>query len=565
MTTTAPQSAEQARPRLSHRQIMLLMGGLMTGMLLAALDQTIVGTALPTIVGELKGINHYSWVVTAYLLASTASTPLYGKISDLYGRRPVLLFAILTFMVGSLLAGASQNMTELILFRGVQGLGAGGLMTLAFTIVSDVVSPRDRGRYMGMFGAVFGLSSVAGPLVGGYFAQLGTSGWRWIFYVNVPLAILAVIVINHVLRMVPHHRREHKIDWAGAGLMVVSVVSLLLALSFGGTKGWAWSSARVISLFVVAVAFAVAFVMTERRAAEPILPLHLFRGRTFTISNIATFIVGFAMFGSIIYVPLYLQIVKGASPTKSGLLMLPMMAGVIGTSIITGRLISKIGRYKWFPVAGVALMAAGLIMFTQLHVDTPLWQSFIDMLVVGIGIGSAMQPLVLAVQNGLSLRDMGAGTAAATFFRSLGGAVGVAALGAVLSNKLSSLGSGGASVNDPASINALPAAARETIRQVFVGALHPIFLVAALVAATAVVVTLLLPDRPLKGAAPADSGSAHGGATRDGSVEAGASAAAGDPAASASAASDPAASDSAAQDEAEAEAAAARAEAATAL
>ncbi|HEY7173595.1 MAG TPA: MDR family MFS transporter, partial [Micromonosporaceae bacterium] len=477
------------------------------GMLLAALDQTIVGTALPTIVGELKGINHYSWVVTAYLLASTASTPLYGKISDLYGRRPVLLFAILTFMVGSLLAGLSQNMTELIVFRGIQGLGAGGLMTLAFTIVSDVVTPRDRGRYMGLFGAVFGVASVAGPLVGGYFAQLGTSGWRWIFYINVPLAVVAVIVINQVLRMVPFHRRQHRIDWPGAVLMITSVVCLLLALSFGGTPGWAWGSARVIGLFVAFVVLALAFVLVELRAAEPILPLHLFRGRTFAISNASTFILGFAMFGSIIYVPLYLQIVKGASPTESGLLMLPMMAGLIGTSIVTGRIISRIGHYKWFPVIGTALLAAGLILFTQLQVSTPLWQAFVYMLVVGVGLGAAMQPLVLAVQNDVTLRDMGAGTASATFFRSLGGAVGVAALGAVLSNKLGGLGHGGnVSVDDPATINALPLATREAIRQLFVGALHPIFLVAGVVAAVAVATTFALPDHVLKGAAPLTDG-----------------------------------------------------------
>ncbi|HEY2795189.1 MAG TPA: MDR family MFS transporter, partial [Micromonosporaceae bacterium] len=424
MTTT---SAPLTRPNLSHRQILLLMGGLMTGMLLAALDQTIVGTALPTIVGKLGGINHYSWVVTAYLLASTASTPLYGKISDLYGRRPVLLFAIMTFMIGSLAAGASQDMTQLIIFRAIQGLGAGGLMTLAFTIISDVVSPRERGRYMGLFGAVFGLSSVAGPLVGGYFAE---HNWRWIFYINVPTAILAVIVCNQVLRLVPHHRRDHKIDYMGAAFMVSSVVCLLLALSWGGNQ-YAWGSATIIGLCIAAVVLGAIFIYVESKAAEPILPLHLFKKLTFTIANASTFILGFAMFGSIIFVPLYLQIVKGASPTKSGLLMLPMMVGIIATSIISGRMISKIGRYKWFPVAGTALMALGLVMFTELRVNTPLWQAFIYMLVVGVGLGSAMQPLVLAVQNVLDLRDMGSGTAAATFFRSLGGAVGVAALGAV--------------------------------------------------------------------------------------------------------------------------------------
>lgn len=505
MTTTIP--AEQTRPGLSHRQILLLMGGLMTGMLLAALDQTIVGTALPTIVGKLGGINHYSWVVTAYLLASTASTPLYGKISDLYGRRPVLLFAILTFTVGSLLAGASQNMTQLVIFRGIQGLGAGGLMTLAFTIISDVVSPRERGRYMGLFGAVFGLSSVAGPLVGGYFAQ---HDWRWIFYINVPLAILAVIACAWVLRLVPHKRHDHAIDYLGAALMVVSVVCLLLALSWGGSQ-YAWGSGTIIGLLIASAVVGAVFLWQESRASEPILPLRLFRKPTFSIANAATFVLGFAMFGSIIFVPLYLQVVKGASPTKSGLLMLPMMVGIIFASIVSGRAISRIGRYKWFPVAGTVLMSVGLLMFTQLHVNTSLWQAFIYMLVVGIGLGCAMQPLVLAIQNVLDMRDMGAGTATSSFFRSLGGAVGVAALGAVLSNKLTALAhaAGGRklSINDPASIQALPPAAKSIVLDVFVGALHPIFLVAGLVAAIAVVLTLVLPDQELKGAAQMGPGS----------------------------------------------------------
>ncbi len=510
--TTLSAPVEVARPQLSHRQILLLMGGLMTGMLLAALDQTIVGTALPTIVGKLGGIDHYTWVVTAYLLASTASTPLYGKISDLYGRRPILMFAIGTFLVGSLLAGLSHNMTELIATRAIQGLGAGGLMTLAFTIVSDVIAPRERGRYMGIFGAVFGLSSVAGPLVGGYFAE---HNWRWIFYINVPLGVVALFVCWAVLRLVPHTRRDHKVDYLGAVFMVASVVSLLLALSFGGSSSaWAWSSSRVIGLFVAAVVLGAVFLFVESRAAEPILPLRLFKKLTFSISNAATFVLGFAMFGSIIFVPLYLQIVKGASPTKSGLLMLPMMVGIIFTSIISGRMISKIGRYKWFPVAGTALMAAGLLAFTQLEVNTSLWLTFLYMLVVGIGLGSAMQPLVLAVQNDLEPRDMGAGTATSTFFRSLGGSVGVAALGAVLSNKLVALNAGakpGApaiSINDPASIQRLPAAARTVIENVFTGALHPIFLTAGLVTLVAVALSIAMPDKELRGVsapAPQDS------------------------------------------------------------
>ena len=521
MTTAAPAT----RPALSHRQILLLMGGLMTGMLLAALDQTIVGTALPTIVGKLGGINHYSWVVTAYLLASTASTPLYGKVSDLYGRRPLLMFAIGTFLLGSLLAGLSQNMAELIAFRGIQGLGAGGLMTLAFTIVSDVVAPRDRPRYQGVFGAVFGLSSVAGPLVGGYFAQ---HDWRWIFYLNVPLAIVAIFVCYSVLRLVPHVKRDHTVDWLGAGLLVAAVICVLLALSFGGTAGWAWGSARIVGLFVGFAVFAVAFLLVERRAPEPILPLPLFRRPTFAIANAATFILGFSMFGAIIYVPLYLQIVKGASPTASGLLMLPMMAGVIITSILAGRFISRVGRYKWSTVVGTAVMAGGLLLFTLLQTNTPLWQAFGYMLIIGIGLGLAMQPLILAVQNALELKDMGAGTATATFFRSLGGSVGVAALGAVLSNKLASELSplvaralrqlppavaaqfagrtGSISINDPASIHALPGPLRAAVEEGFVRTLHPIFLAAGLVSLLAVALCLALPDRELKGAGPTGQG-----------------------------------------------------------
>ncbi|PWU57348.1 MFS transporter [Micromonospora sp. S4605] len=512
---------EHAPPALNSRQIRLLMLGLMTGMLLAALDQTIVGTALPTIVGELGGINHYSWVVTAYLLASTASTPLYGKMADLFGRRPVFLFSIGTFLVGSLLAGLSQDMTQLIVTRGIQGLGAGGLMTLAFTIISDVVPPRERGRYQGLFGAVFGISSVAGPLVGGYFAE---TDWRWIFYINVPLAILAILVCSRVMRLVPFTRREHAIDWLGAGLLVAGVSCLLLALSWGGNE-FAWDSGVIIGLFVAGAVLGVLFVLQEARVAEPILPLRLFRSRTFALANSAGFVLGLVMFGSIIFIPLYLQIVKGASPTRSGLLMLPMMAGIIVTSVLTGRAMSRIGRYKWFPVVGSAVLLVGMLLFTQLHVGTSLWLAFGFMVVIGVGLGLCMQSLILAVQNAVSMRDLGAGTSAATFFRSLGGAFGVAILGAVLSARLTSgladrlpaaiaqlpppeqaavAASGGAdiSVNDPATIMALPAPVRAAVQTAFVESLDRVFLTAGVIAILAVLVTLALPDDRLRGAGP---------------------------------------------------------------
>ncbi|MER7002169.1 MDR family MFS transporter [Dactylosporangium sp. NPDC000555] len=503
MTTAAPPE-QQTRQPLAHRQILLLMGGLMTGMLLAALDQTIVGTALPTIVGDLGGLDHYSWVVTAYLLASTASTPLYGKISDLYGRRPVLLFAIATFLAGSLLAGLSRDMTELIATRALQGIGAGGLMTLAFTIVSDVVAPRERARYQGLFGAVFGISSVAGPLVGGYFAE---HDWRWIFYINVPLGIFALFICARVLRLVPHIRREHRVDYLGATLMVAGCSALLLALSWGGNE-YAWGSATILGLFAAFAALTALFVVVEGRAQEPILPLRLFKRATFSLGNLATFLLGFAMFGSIIYVPLYLQIVKGATPTRSGLLMLPMMAGLIATSIVAGRIISRLGRYKWFPVAGTIVMGGGLLLFTSLQVDTPLWQAFIYMTVIGVGLGLAMQPLILAVQNALDPRDMGAGTSAATFFRSLGGSVGVAALGAVMNNQLAKQlhgAAGGVSINAPAQVRALPPAQLQMVEHIFVNALHPVFLAAAVTALVGTLITLALPNKTLQGGAPAQA------------------------------------------------------------
>lgn len=502
--------------RLSPRQVWLLLAGLMTGTLLAALDQTIVGIALPTIVGELGGIEHYSWVVTAYLLAATASIPLYGKVSDLIGRRPVFLFALVTFLVGSALAGASQSMAHLIAARGVQGIGAGGLMTLAFVIISDAVTPRERGRYQGLFGAVFGVATVIGPLVGGYFTE---HDWRWIFYLNIPLGLLAIMVTSRVIRMLPVRRREHVLDWPGAVLLVTGVVCLLLALSWGGGD-YAWSSPLILGLLTAGAVLVVLFLLQERRASEPILPLSLFRRPTFTLANAAIFLLGLALFGPIIFLPLYLQVVQGASPARSGLLMLPMMGAIIITSVATGRAMTHFGRYKWFPAAGSATLVAGLLLIAQLDQATPMGGVLGAMVVVGVGLGLCMQSLILAVQNAVDPRDLGVGTSAATFFRMLGGSFGVAVLGAVLAAGLTSglrarmpeaLAqlppeqarqyahlTGSVSVDEPAAILALPAPLRIAVQEALVGSLQTMFLVATVLAVIGVVVTVSMPDHPLR-------------------------------------------------------------------
>ncbi|MDT4894247.1 MAG: hypothetical protein QOE97_3282 [Pseudonocardiales bacterium] len=425
---------QTAGSQLSHRQILVIMSGLMMGMFLASLDQTIVSTALPTIVGDFHRSDLLSWVITSYLLASTASTPLWGKAGDLYGRKRVFQLAIVVFLVGSALCGASQNMYELIAFRGLQGIGGGGLISLVFAIIGDVIAPRERGRYQGYFGAVFGISSVVGPLAGGF--AVDSLSWRYIFYINLPLGIAALAVTNRVLRL-PMRKREVKIDWWGALLLVAGVSSILLATQSGGTD-YAWSSVQIVGLFALGGLLLLGFVLRERIAPEPILPLGLFRIQIFTVANIVSFVSGIAMFGALAFLPQYLQLVHGVSATMSGLLLLPLLAGLLVMSIGSGQYISRTGNYRWFPLAGTILVAVGLFLLTDLGAHTSLVKVGFDILIFGAGLGLFIQVLTLVVQNAVPMEQMGVATSSVTFFRSMGGAIGTSALGAVLTAGLAS-------------------------------------------------------------------------------------------------------------------------------
>jgi EmrB/QacA subfamily drug resistance transporter len=423
-TTASPPSSEG----FTHRQILVIMSGLMMGMFLASLDQTIVSTALPTIVGDFHHSNLLSWVITAYLLASTASTPIWGKAGDLYGRKRVFQLAILVFLIASALCGLSRNIFELIAFRGLQGIGGGGLLSLAFAIIGDVIPPRERGRYQGYFGAVFGVSSVVGPLAGGFAVDHLT--WRYIFYINLPLGIAALIVTNRVLRL-PIRKREVKIDWWGAILLVAGVSCILLATQFGGST-YPWASWQIIGLFVLGALVVVGFALREAVAPEPILPLGLFRLRIFTVSNIISFVSGVAMFGALAFLPQYLQLVHGVSATASGLLLLPLLVGLLAMSISSGIYISRTGRYRWFPLAGTTIVTIGLALLSRLGAHTSLTIVSLDILIFGLGLGLFMQVLTLIVQNAVPMKELGVATSSVTFFRSMGGAIGASALGAVL-------------------------------------------------------------------------------------------------------------------------------------
>jgi EmrB/QacA subfamily drug resistance transporter len=492
---------------LSHRQIIVVLAGLMAGMFLAALDMSIVGTALPRIVSDLGGLNHLSWVVTVYLLTSTASTPLWGKISDLYGRRPVFQTAIVVFVAGSLVSALAGDMAVLIGGRAVQGLGAGGLMALALSIIGDVIPPRERGRYQGYFGAVFGVSTVGGPLLGGWFTD--GPGWQWIFWINVPIGLAALVVTSLALRM-PKVRRDHAIDYLGAAVIVASVTSILLYTAWAGGE-YGWGDPFSLTLLIGGVALAGGFVWVESRAAEPIIPLRLFRNRVFSPTVAFAAIMGLAMFGGIIFLPVYLQVVQGMSPTESGLALLPMMAGLFATSIGSGQLMTRTGRYKRFPILGAAVTVAGFLLLSTLGIRTPYWQVALYIFVLGAGLGFTMQIVVTAVQNAVERRDMGSATSSVTFFRTLGGAFGTAIFGAVLANRLAyhlpRSGSGtdlppGADVsqmaNNVEAIQALPPNVKAVVLDAWVSSVHDVFLVAVPFALVAFVLAFFIPELELK-------------------------------------------------------------------
>lgn len=511
---------------LSHKQIMTILSGLILGMFLAALDQTIVATSIRTIGDDLHGLSIQAWVTTAFLISSTIATPLFGKLSDIYGRKPLFMIAITIFIVGSALCGLSQSMYMLAAFRAFQGIGAGGLFPLALAIIGDIIPPRERARYQGYFMAVFATASVLGPVVGGFLAGqdeiFGVHGWRWIFYINVPIGILALVVVQAVLQL-DHTRREHAIDWLGASMLVVCVVPLLIIAEQGRT--WGWGSVGAVTCYVLGALGLVLFVRVEGRVGDDaLLPLRLFRGSVFRVGSAQATIIGMGMFGGMSSIPLYLQIVKGASPTKAGLLILPMVAGIMSASLVAGQVTSRTGKYKIFPVIGSVLMLAGMLLMTRIGADTALWQTDIYMAVFGAGLGLNMQSIVLAMQNSVDARDMGVATSAVTFFRQVGGSMGTAIFLSILfSNAATKIPAEYAkartshdfqaalaahpdqvkllaqrNINDTSFLHKLDAVVAHPFLAGFSDAMHVVFWVAASVLVLAIVLSLMLEEVPLR-------------------------------------------------------------------
>ncbi|MFE7772577.1 DHA2 family efflux MFS transporter permease subunit [Streptomyces sp. NPDC057445] len=496
----------------SRRAVLVAIGALLLGLLLASLDQTIVATALPTIVSEFGGMEHLSWVITAYLLASTAATPLWGKLGDQYGRKKLFQAAIILFLIGSALCGVAQDMSQLIAFRALQGLGGGGLIVLSMAIVGDLVTPRERGRYQGLFGAVFGATSVLGPLLGGLFTE--HLSWRWVFYINLPVGIVALFVTATVLR-IPARGTRHTIDYLGTFLIASVATCLVLVASLGGTT-WAWGSAQIIGLAVLGLVLLVVFVHVERRAAEPVLPLRLFRIHTFTLVSVISFVVGFAMFGAMIYLPSFLQVVQGVTPTMSGVHMLPMVVGLLVTSTASGQIVSRTGRWKVFPIVGTAVTALGLLLLHQLQEDTPAWEMGLYFFVFGAGIGLVIQVLVLAAQNSVSYADLGVATSGSTFFRSIGASFGVAVFGTIFANLLNAKladalaghrlppGVGPEQVAaDPRAVAQLPPGLRQMVLHAYSTSITDVFLYAAPIVLVAFVVAWFLREDKLRGSVTA--------------------------------------------------------------
>ncbi|WP_448165261.1 MDR family MFS transporter [Burkholderia cepacia] len=497
-TLLTPPAAETAR---RDAPAGLIVAALLLVMLLSALDQTIVSTALPTIVGELGGLDQLSWVVTAYLLSSTVVLPLYGKLGDLYGRKIVLQAAIVLFLAGSALCGVAQDMTQLIVLRALQGLGGGGLMVVTMAAIGDLVPPDRRARYQGMFGGVYGLATIVGPLLGGFLVE--HLSWRWIFTINLPLGFLALAVIGVAFR--PHTAHvKHRIDYMGAAFLATALTCVILFTSEGGSL-LPWTSPQLWMTLVLGVVAIGGFIYEERLAAEPIMPLELFRHRTFVLVSLIGFVVGIALFGSVTFIPLYLQVVKGSTPSQAGMQLLPMTGGMLVTSIVSGRLISRLGSYRMFPILGTLTGGIAMALLSTLTLDTPLHTMYAYMALLGIGLGMVMPVLTLAVQNTVEFRHMGVATSGATLFRSIGGSLGVAAFGALFSHGLQSrvmaalpAGTELPPALGPAAVHQLPDAVRDAYLHAFAGSLHVVYLAAATVIAIAFVLAWFVEDAPLR-------------------------------------------------------------------
>jgi EmrB/QacA subfamily drug resistance transporter len=491
-------------PAQHRTSVVAVLGALFLALLLAALDQTIVSTALPTIVGELGGLTHLSWVVTAYLLTSTVAGPFYGKLGDIYGRKIILQSAIVIFLVGSALCGLAQNMIGLIAFRALQGIGGGGLIVTIIAVIGDLIPPRERGRYQGLFGAAFGLATILGPLLGGFFVDQLT--WRWIFYINLPTGLLALFVIAVALPP-PSTRRRHEIDYRGGALLTIALTATIVFTSLGGIS-FAWTSPVTLSLIAVSVISAAFFVAVERNAREPLLPMTLFRNRNFVVASSVGLILGLALFGSVTFLPIYLQVAKGVSPSASGLMLMPMMFGMLITSILSGRIISRWGRYKLFPVTGTAIMTFGLFMLSRLSLDSHQWQTSLDALWLGLGMGMVMQVLILAVQNSIEYEYLGVATSGTMLFRSVGGALGVALFGAIFAGGLRArLGPEGLDFLTnavPAAVRGLPPVMQQEYIDAVMAALRPVFVAATCIAALGFVLTIFLQEIELRDTAPAE-------------------------------------------------------------